>query len=267
MILKCPSPALASLQSPRCAHSTAHSTSPLRWLTDDLDSICPKQNSAFSTYFSPHLLHLSEWHHHPPSRAAGCSLSVLPTTPRLSAPPSIGIWDLCASFHVHGHHPWATIAIPGPRSSCIWKATASLLPLWLPYGLAPKPFGVTLNVHPSEHIAPLLKALQWSESSPDFLPRTTRRPDLTPAYRSDHGPTPSPPSCPTFTCGCSHTEGRFCPDTCTVGSFQYLGLSSNGTFVLQTLLASTNGAWLYFLQSARHSLKRCSLFICLFTCL
>lgn len=47
--LKCQSPALASLQSSRCAHSTAHFTSPRRWLTHNSYLICPKQNSWFGT--------------------------------------------------------------------------------------------------------------------------------------------------------------------------------------------------------------------------
>lgn len=47
--LKCQSPALASLQSSRCAHSTVHFTSPWRWLIDNSNLICPKQNSWFGT--------------------------------------------------------------------------------------------------------------------------------------------------------------------------------------------------------------------------
>lgn len=49
MTLKCQSSALAPRQSSRCAYSTAHSTSPRRWLTDNSNLICPKQNSWFST--------------------------------------------------------------------------------------------------------------------------------------------------------------------------------------------------------------------------
>lgn len=49
--LKCQSPALTSLQSPRCAYLSAH-TSPRRWLIENSSLFCPKQNSWFSTYLT-----------------------------------------------------------------------------------------------------------------------------------------------------------------------------------------------------------------------
>lgn len=117
--------------------------------------------------------------------------------------------------------PTSTASIPGPRSSLTWEAIASRLPFWLPYSPAPKPGRETLYIHQSEDFEPLLKALQWSEPCLYSWPRTTRRPDLTPAYLSK-SPTTSPPSFPTFTCGCSRMGGRLCPHSCTVGSFRSL---------------------------------------------
>lgn len=49
--LKCQSPALISLQSPTCAYLSAHS-SPRRWLIENSNLFCPKQNSWFSTYLT-----------------------------------------------------------------------------------------------------------------------------------------------------------------------------------------------------------------------
>lgn len=120
--------------------------------------------------------------------------------PFLSYPPHVafqhhiqlvsGIWVLPST---------STAAIPGPLSSHPWEPIASLLPLWLPYGPALKPVGVTLNIHLSEPVSSLLTALQWSESSPYSLPRTMRRPDLTPPYFfSDHVPSSFSPFMPNF---------------------------------------------------------------------
>lgn len=129
VILKCPSPALASIQSSRCAFSTAHSPSLLRWLTDDLYSISPKQNSWFSTYFSPRLLQLSEWHHQPPSGSASHFLSVLPATSHRPGS-HIGTTlhrylESVHFFHIH-HHPWETINMYLRGNSLATSILASL---------------------------------------------------------------------------------------------------------------------------------------------